>query len=380
MAEESFQEKTESPSPRREQEARDKGQVARSRELSTGMVLLASAGGLMAMGPGLYRAMAEMLEQGLHIDRQAAFDPALMLTAAAAPLSKMAVIFTPLALLLLLAVILPNFLVGGWIFSSKALMPDFSRLSPAKGLGRMFSKHALMELVKAILKLLAVGGVALWVLWDARMDLVSLANEPFSQASTHLGSLALRIFLILAAATALVVAVDVPFQLWSHHQQLKMTKEEVRQESKESDGDPHVKGRIRALQREAARKRMMSEIPTADVVVTNPTHFAVALRYKDGGMRAPQVVAMGADFLAARIREVAQEHYVPILEAPPLARALYHNSDIGQEIPAALYTAVAEVLAYVYQLRVYKQQGGAAPQAPRELDVPADLDPLSNAQ
>lgn len=374
MAEESFQEKTESPSPRRQQEAREKGQVVRSRELSGGAVLLAAAGGLIVLGPQLYRDMATLLHDGLQIEREAALDPHVMLSSAAEPLQHLTATLAPLALLLLAAVVFSTFLVGGWNFSTQALLPDFSRLSPAKGLGRIFSKHGLMELAKAIAKLLAIGAVALWVLWDERLALLSLSSQPLEAAVAHTGGMIAWTFLVLAAAVLVVVAIDVPFQIWSHNQNLKMTKEEARQEAKETEGDPHVKGRIRALQREAARKRMMSEVPKADVIVTNPTHFAVALKYQDG-MRAPQVVAKGKDLVAARIRELGMEHRVPLLQAPPLARAIYHNVEIGQEIPAALYTAVAEVLAYVYQLRAYRTEGGEAPCAPVDLAVPPELDP-----
>ncbi|MEW6611539.1 MAG: flagellar biosynthesis protein FlhB [Pseudomonadota bacterium] len=374
MAEESFQEKTESPSPRRQQEAREKGQVVRSWELSGGAVLLAAAGGLMALGPQLYRDMATLLRDGLQIEREAAFDPHVMLSTAAEPLQHLAATLAPLALLLLAAAVFSTFLVGGWNFSTQALLPDFGRLSPAKGLGRIFSKHGLVELAKAIVKLLAIGAVALWVLWDERLALLSLSAQSLEAAVAHTGGMISWTFLVLAAAVLVVVAIDVPFQIWSHNQNLKMTKEEARQEAKESEGDPHVKGRIRALQREAARKRMMSEVPKADVIVTNPTHFAVALKYQNG-MRAPQVVAKGKDLVAARIRELGMEHRVPLLQAPPLARAIYHNVEIGQEIPAALYTAVAEVLAYVYQLRTYRTEGGEAPRAPVDLAVPAELDP-----
>ncbi|MEW5790318.1 MAG: flagellar biosynthesis protein FlhB [Pseudomonadota bacterium] len=374
MAEESFQEKTESPSPRRQQEAREKGQVVRSRELSGGAVLLAAAGGLMALGPQLYRDMATLLHDGLQIEREAAFDPHVMLSTAAEPLQHLTATLAPLALLLLAAAVFSTFLVGSWNFSTQALLPDFGRLSLAKGLGRIFSKHGLMELAKAIVKLLAIGAVALWVLWDERLALLSLSAQPLEAAVAHTGGMIAWTFLVLAAAVLVVVAIDVPFQIWSHNQNLKMTKEEARQEAKETEGDPHVKGRIRALQREAARKRMMSEVPKADVIVTNPTHYAVALKYQNG-MRAPQVLAKGKDLVAARIRGLGMEHRVPLLQAPPLARAIYHNVEIGQEIPAALYTAVAEVLAYVYQLRTYRTEGGEAPRAPVDLAVPAELDP-----
>jgi flagellar biosynthetic protein FlhB len=232
----------------------------------------------------------------------------------------------------------------------------------------------MVEMLKAVAKSVLIGGVALWVVWQDVEGVVSLIAEPLESGLPHLARLVGFNFMAVAGSMLVIVAIDVPFQLWNHSRQLKMTKEEVRQEAKETEGDPHVKARIRQLQREAARRRMMAEVPKADVIVTNPTHYAVALRYQEGRMGAPQVVAKGAALLAQRIRELGEENRVPILEAPPLARALYRHAELGQEIPAKLYTAVAEVLAYVYQLRRYRTHGGTAPETPRELPVPPELD------
>jgi flagellar biosynthetic protein FlhB len=214
----------------------------------------------------------------------------------------------------------------------------------------------------------------LWVVWQDVNEVVSIIAAPIDAGLPHLASMVGFTFIAVSGSMLLIVAIDVPFQLWNHAKQLRMTKEEVRQESKETEGDPHVKARIRQLQREAARRRMMSEVPKADVIVTNPTHYAVALRYQEGRMGAPQVVAKGAALLAQRIRELGEENRVPILEAPSLARALYRHAELGQEIPAKLYTAVAEVLAYVYQLRRYRTYGGTEPETPHELPVPPELD------
>jgi flagellar biosynthetic protein FlhB len=207
--------------------------------------------------------------------------------------------------------------------------------------------------------------------------MLALSTEPLTAGSAHLADLLLVGFISIVCALVVIALIDVPYVLWHYSNKLKMTREEVRQEAKESEGDPHVKGRIRQMQREMARRRMMSEVPGADVVVTNPTHYAVALKYAEGKNRAPVVVAKGADEVAAKIREIAAEHKVALLEAPPLARALYKHTELGDEIPAALYTAVAEVLAYVFQLRAYGKQGGVRPSVPTELDVPAELDPLN---
>ncbi|MDP1633986.1 MAG: flagellar biosynthesis protein FlhB, partial [Gallionellaceae bacterium] len=285
--------------------------------------------------------------------------------------------FLPFLGLLLLVALFSPLLMDGWLFSVKPLQPNFGKLNPVKGIARLFSTHSLMELGKAVAKAAVVGGIGAWVVWSNRDAVLMLVSEPVYLAVPHLGSLALGTFAAIMGGMLLIVAVDVPFQLWEHHKKLKMTKEEVRQEAKETEGDPQIKARVRSMQREMARRRMMSEIPTADVVVTNPTHYSVALKYSENKMRAPVVVAKGSHLLAAKIREIAKEHNVPILEAPPLARALHRHCELGDAIPEALYTAVAEVLAYVYQLRRYKTVGGACPSAPEELPVPKELDPAN---
>ena len=262
--------------------------------------------------------------------------------------------------------------MGSWNFSLKALNPDFGRLDPIKGLSRLISWSGLIELVKAVAKALVVGGVAFWVLWSERADIFALFGQSIEVAVSSAGHLLNFSFLMIVMAMLLIVAVDVPFQLWQYYDKLKMSKEEVKREGREMEGDPQVKGRIRQLQREAARKRMMGAVPTADVIVTNPTHFAVALAYKSG-MTAPKIVAKGAGEIALKIREIGAANGVPLLEAPPLARALYRHADIDQEIPSALYAAVAEVLAYVYQLASWRQVGGNYPIPPRELPVPQEM-------
>ena len=266
-------------------------------------------------------------------------------------------------------------LIGGWLFSTKAIQPKFGKLNPMRGLGNMVSVNALIELIKAVGKTLIVGVVA-WLVVRRQLDSVlMLGTEPFKIGSMHLAQAIWTSFISIVAALVLIAAIDAPYQMWRYANKLKMTREEVRQEAKESEGDPHIKAKIRAQQREMAKRRIMAEVPTADVVVTNPTHYAVALKYSDGMMRAPRVVAKGADEVAAKIRELAGEHRVPLLEAPALARALHRHTELGDEIPEALYTAVAEVLAYVFQLKTYRSEGGAKPVAPAQLDVPPELDP-----
>ena len=379
MAEDTGLERNEPASERRREQAREEGQVARSRELSTLALLLAGGGGLWFMGAGLADKLSVMMRHGMQLDRALAFDPDLMLLRLKESSIDALLAFSPLLVLLVLAGIASTLLVSGWLFSIKPLLPDFSRLDPLKGLGRIVSWNGVIEMLKAIGKTVLVGGVALWVIWRNSGAVLSLAVAPLDSGVAHLVHLLGTSFLIMAGGMALIVVIDIPFQLWDSEKKLRMTREEVRQESKETEGDPQVKAHIRSQQREMARRRMMAEIPKADVVVTNPTHYAVALRYQDGAMRAPRVVAKGAHLLAARIRELAEEHRVPVLEAPPLARALYRHAELGDEIPATLYAAVAEVLAYVYQLRRYREGDGLLPQRPELAPLPAGLDPGASA-
>jgi flagellar biosynthetic protein FlhB len=252
-------------------------------------------------------------------------------------------------------------------------------MNPIKGLGNMVSTRAAVELGKAIGKTILVGWIA-WIVIKYEIDSVLILGvEPLESGTAHLGHLLLVSFVSIVSGLIIIAMIDAPYQMWQHAKKLMMSRQDVRQESKESDGNPEIKAKIRQQQREMARRRMMSEVPTADVVVTNPTHYAVALKYSDKGMRAPRVVAKGADEVAAKIREIAQENNVVMLEAPPLARALFRHAELGDEIPEALYIAVAEVLAYVFQLRAYSKHGGVAPQKPDDLEVPPELDPLSDS-
>jgi len=375
MAEDSDLEKTEQPSQRKLDQAREKGQVARSRELSTFAVLLAGGSALWFMGASFTQQMVKLLSDGLTLDRELAFNPGLIIPRLYDFALVALIIFSPFLLVVMLAAAFSPLLLNGWLFSVQALQPKFSKLNPASGLVRMFSRTALVELTKAVGKATLVGGIAAWVIWHNKEAVMALGTQAAIASIPQMGHLVGSSFMMIVGAMLLIVLIDVPFQLWDHNKKLMMTKEEVRKESKETEGNPEVKGRIRQLQREAARKRMMAEIPTADVVVTNPTHYAVALKYGDKGMRAPVVVAKGSHLLALRIREIAGENHVPILEAPPLARALHKHTELGESIPEALYTAVAEVLAYVYQLHRYEKQGGPRPQEPAHLPVPVELDP-----
>lgn len=376
MAEESDQEKTEAPSPQRLEKAREDGQVVQSRELATFVVLMVGGTALWMMASGLGKTLSHIVHSALQFNPGIARDSSHVMAQLSNQFFEAGMALLPFLGLMVLATLASPLLLRGWMFSTKAFVPDFNRLNPLSGLKRMFSSQGLVELVKALGKAGLLGGVAAWLIWSNLDAIFSLSLESPSTAIQHMGDLIGKVFLLASGAMIFIVVLDLPYQLWSHTNKLKMTKEQLRQEAKESEGDPHLKAHIRAQQREVARRRMMSEIPTADVVVTNPTHFAVALKYSEGKMRAPRVVAKGADEVAARIRELAAEHNVPLLEAPPLARALFRHTELGDEIPATLYAAVAEVLAYVFQLRHFKQAGGAYPSAPTTLPVPPELDPL----
>lgn len=377
MAEGSDQEKTEAPSQQRLQKARDEGQVPQSRELATFVVLMAGGGTLWAMANSLGTTLSGIVRSSLHFEPGIARDPAHAMAQLSDQFTTIAMALLPFLALMAVATLASPLLLRGWLFSGKALMPDFKRLNPATGLKRMFSTHGLVELVKSLAKVGLLGVIAVWLIGSNLQAIVGLGMETPAQAIVHMGDLIGHSFMLIAGAMIFIVVLDLPYQLWSYYDKLKMTKEELRQEAKESEGDPHVKAQVRARQREMARRRMMAEVPKADVVVTNPTHYAVALKYSEGKMGAPRVVAKGADAVAAKIRELAAANGVPLLEAPPLARALFKHTDLNDEIPATLYAAVAEVLAYVFQLRKYKQAGGVQPVVPMALPVPPELDPAT---
>jgi flagellar biosynthetic protein FlhB len=364
-------ERTEQPTQKRIDEARKKGQVPRSIELNTAAVVLVVGAGLHLLGAHLGTGMSNLMRAGLSFSREQALDETLAVSAFAGSMMNALITFAPLLGLTVVAALAAPLMIGGWNLSFGVLAPDFTRLSPLSGLKRIFSVRGLVELAKAFLKFLLVAAVAVVFLWLHTDDLLALGSQPIASAVGNALTLSGNAFLLLAGSLAIIAAIDVPFQLWQHSQSLKMTRHEIREEMKESEGSPEVKGRIRQVQEALARRRMMQEIPKADVIVVNPTHFAVALRYDDKRMRAPIVVAKGADEIAAKIREVAGEHLIPIFEAPPLARALYRHVAIGGEVPASLYVAVAQVLTYVYHVRT-AQRSGSTPPPPPTIETPED--------
>ncbi|CAE6757338.1 Flagellar biosynthetic protein FlhB [Paraburkholderia nemoris] len=374
MAEDSDLEKTESATPRRLQKAREEGQIVRSRELSTFALLAAGFFGVWGMSDSIGEHLRGMLRASFTFDHATVFETRRMLIGAGAAGREGLYALLPVLAFTGAAALLAPMALGGWQLSSKGLEPKFNRLNPIEGLGKIFSINGPVQLGLSLAKTLVVGCIGGSAIWNRREEILALATQPLHLALANTVHLIAVCCGMTVAGMFVVAALDVPYQLWQFHKKLRMTKEEVKREHRESEGDPHVKGRIRQQQRAIARRRMMTQVPKADVVVTNPTHFAVALQYTDGEMRAPKVVAKGVNLVAARIREIAAENNVPLLEAPPLARALYHNVDLNREIPGPLYGAVAEVLAWVYQLRRFNTEGGVAPVAPTEFDVPADLD------
>jgi flagellar biosynthetic protein FlhB len=375
MAEESDLEKTEPASPRRLEKAREEGDVPRSRELVTCAMLLAAGSGLWLSGGHAIDAVSKALSSSLAFERMHAFDTDFLLATLPGKIVDVMLAFAPMAVLLLIVALATPMLMGGWLFSGKALEPKPGRMNPLSGIKNMFSTQALVELGKAVGKSIIVGSVAWIVVSGQAESMMGLALAPVQTTSAALADMLIITFFAVVAGLVVIAAIDVPYQQWRYAEKLKMSRQDLRQESKESDGNPEIKAKIRQQQREIARRRMMSEIPNADVVVTNPTHYAVALKYAEGKMGAPRVVAKGTDAAAAKIREIASENSVPLLEAPRLARALHAHTELGDEIPEALYTAVAQVLAYVFQLRAYRSDGGLQPQRPDQLEVPAELDP-----
>ncbi|QNH03145.1 flagellar biosynthesis protein FlhB [Pseudomonas sediminis] len=374
MAEsESGADKSEEPTGKRLEESRKKGQIARSKELNTVAVTLTGTVALIIFGAYMGNVLMDVMRGNFSLPRDVLMSERSMALYLLASGKQALLAVQPFFIALLIASIAGPIALGGWLFSAEALQPKASRMNPLAGLKRMFSVQALVELIKALAKFLVILAVALVVLSVDQDDLLAIANEPVEPAILHSLKVVGWSAFWLSCGLILIAAVDVPFQLWSHKQKLMMTKQEVRDEYKDTEGKPEVKGRIRQLQREMAERRMMQAVPQADVVITNPTHFAVALKYDPEKGSAPVLLAKGGDFLALKIREIAQEHKVMVLESPALARAVYYSTELDQEIPAGLYLAVAQVLAYVYQLRQYQAGKGKRPGPLPDFPIPADL-------
>ena len=374
MAEsESGADKTEDPTEKRKKDSREKGEIARSKELNTLAIMLAGSIGLLIFGGALARDMMDLMRYNFSISREALLNPDSMGLALLHSGKVALIAVQPVLVSLLIAALVGPIALGGWLFAAGSLAPKFSRMNPAAGIKRMFSAKALVELLKALAKFFIVLIVALLVLQSDIDDLLRIAHEPLELAVIHSLQVVAWSALWMACGLILIAAVDVPVQLCESHKKLLMTKQEVRDEHKDQEGRPEVKQRIRQLQREMSQRRMMSAIPDADVIITNPTHYAVALKYDPEKGAAPMLLAKGSDFLALKIREIGAKHNILLLESPALARSIYHSTELEQEIPAGLYLAVAQVLAYVYQIRQYQAGRGKRPDPLKDLPIPADL-------
>lgn len=364
-------------SERKLKQARDDGQVTRSRDLSHLAVLGVGALCLMALAPIMFDRLKLALSQQLVFNAQSVVQPAAMLTRLQdmAGLGLMGcVIF---AAIIMTAAILSTVAAGGWVASLKPLMPDFSRLNPLSGFGRMFTKDKFAEVVKMIFITAVLIALGTTYLSSGLHTLAALVLQPSTAAIRHLTDWLTAGMGLLLLVVLLVAMVDVPLQSFLHKSRMKMSHQEMKQEHKESDGNPQMKGQLRKKQREISQGNSVGAVPKADFVLMNPTHFAVAIKYDDKTMRAPQVVSKGADLLAMKIRDIAKNHSIPVLQSPMLARALYANAELDQDIPASLYTAVAQVLAYIYRLKAALRGEGPMPGEPPTPFVPAELDPLS---
>jgi flagellar biosynthetic protein FlhB len=375
MAEsESGQDKTEDPTEKRKQDSREKGEVARSKELNTLAIMLVGASALLIFGGAMAQDMMELMRINFSLPREVILDQRSMATYLVRSGQIALWSIQPVMITLVLAAIIGPISLGGWLFAASSMAPKFSRLNPGPGLKRMFSTKSLVELLKALAKFIIILFVALAVLSSDIDDLLRIAHEPLDMAIIHSLQVVGWSTLWMACGLILIAAVDVPVQLWESHKKLLMTKQEVRDEHKDQEGRPEVKQRIRQLQREMSQRRMMAAIPEADVVITNPTHYAVALKYDPEKGNAPVLLAKGSDFLALKIREIAAANEILLLESPALARSIYYSTELEQEIPGGLYLAVAQVLAYVYQIRQYRAGKGKRPDPLKDdLPIPPDL-------
>ncbi len=370
MAESDAGERSEQATPKRLKEAREKGQVARSRELTTAMLLMVASVSLYAYSHAAGEGIAIAAQRAFHLEPRNLFSDTQMLAALSEILGQVLLAVAPIFVVMYLVTLLSTMLTGGVSFSGKAVQPKFDRMSPAKGFKRMFGMHALMELVKALAKVLVVFVIGYLVILNVFPELIALGIGEAKASIGEAMSLVARSFFLVSLSLIVIALIDVPYQIWNHSRQLKMTKQEVKDEYKETEGKPEVKSKVRQMQRELAQRRMMEAIPEADVVVTNPEHYAVALKYDAIRSSAPIVVAKGVDMIAMQIRKVAVANDVPMLAAPPLARAIYHTTELDREVPHGLYLAVAQVLAYIYQLNSFKQGKGTRPVPLKDLPIP----------
>jgi flagellar biosynthetic protein FlhB len=367
------QEKTEEPTAKRLEDSKKKGQIARSKELNTMAITLIGGMALVGMSGSMSEDLLNIMNSSFTIPRVDMFDPMAMTRRLVSSIQDALIMLIPFFVVVVVIAVLSSVALGGVAFSGEAMTPKLSKMNPLKGMKRLFSLKGLVELAKAMAKFVLVGGATALVIWLSLDSFISLSGMSLKPAVKELVNLIGWAFVLISSTLILVAAVDIPFQLWDHKRQLKMTRQEVREEMKDTEGRPEVRGRIRQLQREMANRRMMEEVPKADVIVTNPTHYAVALRYNQATMMAPVVVAKGMELVAANIRRVGSEHEVPIIESPALARAIYFHTELGEAIPAGLYLSVAKILAYVFQLKAHIPGKSKKPSTPDDLPIPEEL-------
>lgn len=367
-------EKTEDPTAKKQSDARKKGQIARSKELPTAFVLIASGGAFLLIGEQIASALFTVFKRTFTLSRDETHDPFHMFQAWGFAFEEISMPVLFYMLIALVAGVYGSIALGGFNFTWESAAPKASKLSPIAGFKRMFGVNGLVELLKAIGKFVVVSGMAYWALVLFQDEALHLDMELYPRNMFHALDMISWAFLMMTLALIPIALIDVPYQSYKHNKEMKMTKQEVKDERKNAEGDPQVKGRIRKLQYQAAAKRMMQEVPKADVVVTNPTHYSVALKYDQNGERAPVVVAKGTDELAFHIRKIAGAHGVPIVESPMLARSIYHTTEPDHEIPEKLFMAVAQVLAYVYQVKAFKSGKGKRPvPLKKDLPIPEEL-------
>lgn len=364
----SSQERTEQPTAKRKEDSRKKGQVPRSKELNTMLSLVIGALALLMLGDTIATSFASLFESAFSFDRELAYDKELLAVRLIGLITSSVLILTPFFAVMIVGAFAGPLLMGGWSFSVSTMAFKLDKLSPAKGIKRVFSAKGLLELLKTLFKFILLSGATILLFSLLLEEILALGSWAPERAFIESVTLLQWGLLVISSTMVFIVVFDVPFELWNHNKQLKMTLQEVKDEMKETDGRPEVKARIRALQREASQRRMMEDVPTADVVITNPTHFAVALKYESKAGSAPVVLAKGRGVIALNIRSVATDNNVAIFSAPPLARALYSSAEIGEEIPQNLYLAVAKVLAYVYQLSGAGDAVSSSP--PQDIPIP----------
>ncbi|MBE0505298.1 MAG: flagellar biosynthesis protein FlhB [Marinospirillum sp.] len=369
------QEKTEEPTSKKREESRRDGEVARSKELSTALLLLGGGMAMLVFGAWMGNKALDIFAFNFDLQRYDVITHDAMFSHFGTSVWHAIGVVLPLLIVLFFAGALSQIIVGGWNMTAKALIPKFSKLNPISGIKRIFSKNSLVEFVKSVAKVLLVGTTAFIIIWGLKEEFASLGAMALEPAIAKGSYLVIWSFLAISLSLILVVLIDIPWQLHQHNEKLKMTRQEVKDEYKNTEGKPEVKSRIRRMQMEIAQRRMMADVPQADVVITNPTHYAVALKYDELGNGAPKVLAKGSDHIAAKIREIADHYEIPVLQLPPLTRAIYFSTEIGDEIPHTLYMAVAQVLAYVFQLKQHKTGKAKRPASVPRVEVPPELDP-----